>query len=213
MRDEASDTYGQRHVPRDVYAATNNQPNQLELGAVAALLGAHPHLGDGEDEGAVGVGDGVAPEDAEDGDLAGDPGAGLELDGAGLDVGDQLGEARGEAVGLEREREADVGVAAAGHAAGLDLRVPDLGAAVGHVRVAPRRVGEGGRVRVVHGHHDEQRHVQLQRHGRERQARRDPGQPRRHQPRRGVPDLQHGQEEDKQGYGQRGEESQRDDDA
>ena len=101
-----------------------------------ALLAAHRHLRDAEDEAAVGVGDGVALEDAQDGDPAGDPGAGLHGHRPALHVRHQLRQVGREPVRLHRERQLDLAVALAGDAARVVLP------AVEQVRV----VGEGGRV-------------------------------------------------------------------
>ncbi|CAL4904521.1 unnamed protein product [Urochloa decumbens] len=185
-----------------------------ELGPVVALLASNLHVGDAEDEAAVGVCHSVALDEApEDGDPAGDPGAGLHGDGPALHVRHQLRQVIGEAVGLHRQGQLDLAVAPAGDAARVDLGVAHVRAAVRQVGVAPRVVGEGGRVRVVHGHREEERHVELQGHRREGQARCHPGQARRDEAGGGVPDLEHGQEEHQQGDGQRGQDGERDEEA
>ncbi|CAL4897154.1 unnamed protein product [Urochloa decumbens] len=185
-----------------------------ELRPVVALLGAHLHVGDAEDEAAVGVRHSVAlDEAAEDGDPARDPGAGLHGHRPALHVRHQLRQVIGEAVRLHGEGQLDLAVAPAGDAARVDLRVAHVRAAVRQVGVAAGVVGEGGRVRVVHRHREEQGDVELQGHGREAQARGHPGQARRHQAGGGVPDLEHGEEQDDEGDGERGQDGERDEEA
>ncbi|KAJ1273874.1 hypothetical protein BS78_05G018400 [Paspalum vaginatum] len=180
-----------------------------ELGAVAALLAAHLHAGDVEDEGAVGVGHSVPADDPQYGDPPGHPRVGLHLHGAALDVLDELRQISREAVGLHGERERDVAVAAGGDAARVDPRLADLGAAVEQRRAAVGAVGEGGGVGVVHGDGEEQRDVELQREGREREARGHAGQARGDEARGGVPHAQDGQGEDQDGEGEDEEQGER----
>jgi len=157
-----------------------------------ALLAAHRHLRDAEDEAAVGVGDGVPLEDAQDGDPPGDPGAGLHGHRPALHIRHQLRQVGRQPVRLHRERQPDLAVALAGDAARVDGRLADVRAAVGEVGVAPGVVGEGGRVRVVHGHGEQQRDVELEGDGREGEARGDARQARGDEARGGVPDLEDG---------------------
>uniref|UniRef100_A0A0E0J624 Uncharacterized protein n=1 Tax=Oryza nivara TaxID=4536 RepID=A0A0E0J624_ORYNI len=176
--------------------------DQSELGAVAALLATHGHLRDAEHEMAIRVRHRVALEHAQDGHPPGDPSARVQRHRPAHHVGDELREVAGEAVGLQGERHGDVGVPTARDSARVDLGVADVGAPVGEVGVAPRGVGEGGRVGVVHRHGDEERDVELDRHGREGEARGEAGEAGGDEVGGGVADAEHREEEDQEGDGQ-----------
>lgn len=189
---------GDERGGRDGLPTNSHTDISSELGVVAALLAADGELGDPEHEATIRIRHGFALEDSKHVDLAGDPGAGLERKAAGLDVRHEPRHpaAGDEAVGLERERHGDVPVPSAGYAARVDPGVPDVCPAVGEVGVPAAGEGEGGRVGVVDGEGQQERHVELQGERREVEPRGDAGEPGGDEAGGRVPDAEDGEEED-----------------
>ncbi|TVU39081.1 hypothetical protein EJB05_12484, partial [Eragrostis curvula] len=180
-----------------------------ELGVVAAHLAADLHLRDAEHDMAVRVRHRAELEHPEHGDLPGDRGAGVERHGSGLQVLDKLRQLRPEAVGQHRHHHRHVAVAAAREAAGLHRSFADEDAAVPELRV-PGVEGEGRRVRVVHGHGQEHRDVELQRR---RQGRGEADEARGDEASGRVADAEHRQEQDEQGDAEEEEDAESDEEA
>lgn len=175
----------------DTEAAPAGRRIRSELGVVAAHLAPDLHLRYAEDDVAVGVRHGAQLDHpAEEADLPGHPGGGVERHRAGLHVPDQLRQLVAEAAGQHRHHELHVAVAPAGDAPGIDAGdahqdapVPELG--------APGLVREGRPVRVVHAHGEEHGEVEL-----ELGPRREAEDPGGDEPSGGVPDAEHREEED-----------------
>lgn len=184
----------QRSNPRPRHADSGSGRIRSELGVVVAHLAPDFHLRHAEDDVAVRVGHRFQLEHPEDGHLPGQPGAGVQRHRAGLHVLDQLRELGAEAAGQHGHLQLHGAVALAGDAAGVDAGDAHQDAAVPELR-GPRRVREGRRVGVVHVHGEEHGEVELEPGAVPRDEADDP---RRDEPRGGVADAEHGEEEDQE---------------
>ena len=183
-----------------------NQSDRSELDVVAAVLAADGHVREAYDDVAVGVGDDVDFEHTEDGHPPRDPGAGVQRQRPGLDVLEQLRDVGREAGGEDRHLQVDDRVPLAADAAGVNLGVPDVGAAVPEASGAGGE-REGGRVGVVHGRVEKQGEVGLG------EARGDADDSAGEEARGGVADAEHGEEEDEEGDAQEEEHAEGDQEA